>query len=72
VPELGAWLQQQAFILVAPGKYFMPFLGGALRQGKEVRMTGSHILPASMMCYSSSHSSPFPLLKTNFFFSFLL
>ena len=38
VPELGAQLQQQTFILVAPGKLFMLFSGGASGQGKEVRI----------------------------------
>ena len=38
VPELGAWLQQQTFILVAPGKTFMLFrLGWSNWAGKEVR-----------------------------------
>ena len=38
VPELGAYLQHQTFILVAPGKAFMLFsLGWNNWAGKEVR-----------------------------------
>lgn len=48
VPELGAQPQEQTFILVASGKPFMLFLGGASGQGRRRRMTGRPILPASM------------------------
>lgn len=69
VPELGAWPQEQTFIYPACSREaFHAIFGWGARQKKKVRMTGSPILPVSMLVLCQLPGSfPFPL-----FFSSLL
>ena len=71
VPELGACLQHQTFILVAPGKTFMLFsLGWNNWAGKEVRANRqSHFtwLHASVVQVTSVLPFPFFLFSLLFF-----
>ena len=73
VPELGACLQHQTFILVAPGKTFMLFsLGWNNWAGKEVRANRqSHFtwLHASVVQVTSVRPFPFFLFSLLFFFN---